>query len=190
MMTNTSGPANYLKLESCFQIPTEVINLQIWLPDIISLCLIASIDNCQCHARFTLQWRHYGRDGVSNHQPLHCLLNRLFRHRTKKTAKVRVTGLCEGNSPVNNSPVTGEFPTQRASNAENVSIWWHHHVFDYFSIPGTHFTKGLWAHHPNLQNKSCCSHLENEDLIWSKFSICHDSSAVVPCAKFMTWLDL
>ena len=27
-----------------------------------------------------------------------------------------------------NSPVTGEFPAQRASNAENVSIWWCHHV--------------------------------------------------------------
>ena len=26
-----------------------------------------------------------------------------------------------------NSPVTGEFPTQRASNAEYVSIWWRHH---------------------------------------------------------------
>ena len=25
------------------------------------------------------------------------------------------------------SPVTGEFPAQRASNAENVSIWWRHH---------------------------------------------------------------
>ena len=39
------------------------------------------------------------------------------------TSKIRVTGLCEGNSPV-----TGEFPTQRASNAENVSIWWRHNV--------------------------------------------------------------
>ena len=27
-----------------------------------------------------------------------------------------------------NSPVTGEFPTQRASNAEKVSIWWRHHL--------------------------------------------------------------
>ena len=27
-----------------------------------------------------------------------------------------------------NSPVTGEFPPQRASNTENVSIWWRHHV--------------------------------------------------------------
>ena len=26
------------------------------------------------------------------------------------------------------SPVTGEFPAQMASNAENVSIWWRHHV--------------------------------------------------------------
>ena len=70
-----------------------------------------------------LQWRHNGRDGVSNHQPHDCLLNRLFRCRSKKTSKHRVTGLCEGNSPV-----TGEIPAQRASNAENVSIWWRHHV--------------------------------------------------------------
>ena len=39
-----------------------------------------------------------------------------------KKAKLRVTGLCEGNSLV-----TGEFPAQRASNAQNVSIWWRHH---------------------------------------------------------------
>ena len=41
----------------------------------------------------------------------------------KKTPKLRVTGLCAGNSPG-----TGEFPAQMASNAENVSIWWRHHV--------------------------------------------------------------
>ena len=29
-----------------------------------------------------------------------------------------------------NSPVTGEFPSQRASNAGNVSIWWRHHDLD------------------------------------------------------------
>ena len=40
----------------------------------------------------------------------------------KKTSKLRVTGLCEENSPV-----TGEFPSQGASNAENISIWWRHH---------------------------------------------------------------
>ena len=68
----------------------------------------------------TLQWRHDGR--VSNHQPHDCLLNRLFRRGSKKISKLRVTGLCEGISPV-----TGEFPAQRANNTENVSIWWRRH---------------------------------------------------------------
>ena len=68
-----------------------------------------------------LQWRHNERDGISNHQPQDCLLNRLFRRWSKRTSKLRVTGLCEGNSAL-----TGEFPSQRASNAENVSIWWRH----------------------------------------------------------------
>ena len=40
---------------------------------------------------------------------------------SKKISNLQVTGLCAGNSPV-----TGEFPAQRASNAENISIWWHH----------------------------------------------------------------
>ena len=70
----------------------------------------------------TLRWRHNERDGVSNHRRFDCLLNRLFRRRSKKTSKLRVTGLCEGNSPM-----TGEFPVLWASNAKNVSIWWHHH---------------------------------------------------------------
>ena len=61
-----------------------------------------------------LQWRHNECDGVSNHQLHDCLLNRLFRRRSNKTSKLRATGLCAGNSPV-----TGEFPEQRASNAEH-----------------------------------------------------------------------
>ena len=55
----------------------------------------------------TLRRRHNERDGVSNHGLHDCLLNCLFRHRSKKTSKLRVTGLCVGNSPV-----TGEFPAQ------------------------------------------------------------------------------
>ena len=46
-----------------------------------------------------LQWRHNGRDGVSNRQPRDCLLNRLFRCRSKKTSKLRVPGLCAANYP-------------------------------------------------------------------------------------------
>ena len=64
-----------------------------------------------------LRWRHNERDGVSNHQPHDCLLKCLFRRRSKKTTKLRVTGLCAGNSTV-----IAEFPAQRATNAENVSI--------------------------------------------------------------------
>ena len=77
----------------------------------------------------SLQWRHNERDGVSIHQPRDCLLNRLLRRRSKKTSKLRVTGLCVGNSPE-----TGEFPTQRASNAENVSIWWRHNGKENFQV--------------------------------------------------------
>ena len=73
---------------------------------------------------FTLvAFRVDGRCWASLSKTWHdCLLNLLFRSRSKKTPKLRVTGLCAGNSPV-----TGEFPAQRASNAENVSIWWRHH---------------------------------------------------------------
>ena len=49
--------------------------------------------------------------------------------KSKKTSKLRVTGLCEGNPQV-----TGGFPSQRTSNAENVSIWWRHHACDWFGF--------------------------------------------------------
>ena len=73
---------------------------------------------------YTLWWRHNGRDSVSIHQRHDCLPNRLFRRRSKKTSKLRVTGLCAGNSPG-----TSEFLAQMASNAEKVFIWWRHHEF-------------------------------------------------------------
>ena len=66
---------------------------------------------------------HNERNWVSNHQPRDCLLNSLFRLKSKKASKLRATCFCEGNSPV-----SGEFPAQKASNAENVSFWWRHHV--------------------------------------------------------------
>ena len=85
---------------------------------------------CICElSAVILQWCHNGREGVSNHEPRGCLLNRLFGHRSKKTSKLRVTGVCAGNSPV-----TGEFPAQMASNAENVSIWWRHHVYTFANV--------------------------------------------------------
>ena len=76
---------------------------------------------CVGQCKYGIQWCHHECDGISNHQPDDCLLNGLFRCRSKKTSKLRVTGLCGGNSPV-----TGEFPAQMASSVENVSIWWRH----------------------------------------------------------------
>ena len=70
-----------------------------------------------------LQWRHNRRDGVSIHKPYDCLLNRLFRCRSEEISKLRVTGLCAGNSPL-----TSESPAQIASNTENISISWCHHA--------------------------------------------------------------
>ena len=75
-----------------------------------------------------LQWCHNERDSVSNHQPHDCLLKCLFGRKSKKTSKLRVTGLCDGNSPV-----TSEFPAQRASYAENASIWWRYHITSFRS---------------------------------------------------------
>ena len=52
-------------------------------------------------ASISLRWRHNGPNGVSNHQPGDCLLNRLFSRRSKKASKLRVMAF--------------------------VSIWWRHH---------------------------------------------------------------
>ena len=51
------------------------------------------------------------QNGVSSNQRLHCLLNRLLRGISKKTSKLRVTGLS-----------ARKFPAQKASNTENGSI--------------------------------------------------------------------
>ena len=96
---------------------------------------MGTLSACGVNPPVTLQWRHNERDGVSNHQPHGCLLNRLFRRRSKKTSKLRVTDLCAGNSPG-----TGEFPAQRARNAEIFSIWWlHYHQFNWQRPEMQHF---------------------------------------------------
>ena len=77
------------------------------LVHVLSCCIGLRVD------LWTLQRRHNERDGVSNHRRFHCLLNRLFRRRSNKTSKLRVTGLCEGwpvDSP-HKGPVTSKmFP--------------------------------------------------------------------------------
>ena len=89
-------------------------------------CSISFNDNdswpvCSVHA---IQWRHNERKGVSNHRHLECLLNRMFRCGSKKISKLHVTGPLWGE-------LTGHrwIPLIRASNAENVSIWWRYHGY-------------------------------------------------------------
>ena len=51
----------------------------------------------------SLQSRHNEPYGVSNHQHLGCFVNCFFWRTSKKTPKLRVTGLCEGNPPMTSS---------------------------------------------------------------------------------------
>ena len=103
----------------------------------------------------SLQWRHNGVDGVSNHRRLDCLFNRLLRCRSNKTSKLCVTGFCQGNPPV-----TGGLPSQRASDAENVSIWWRRHDEALFHQ--------LW-HAPKEQKKFTINENTCRNEIWYKW---------------------
>ena len=52
--------------------------------DVLTRRHLYRIPNCRhTHRSGTLLWRHNGRASVSNHQPHDCLLNCLFRRRSK-----------------------------------------------------------------------------------------------------------
>ena len=68
-----------------------------------------------------IQGRHNERDGVSNHRRLHCLLNRLFGEDQRKH---QISASLAFFAGIQRWLVT---PLTKVSNAENVSIWWHHH---------------------------------------------------------------
>ena len=116
--------AFWLMLFVCSLSDSKILSYFIFHQNSKTLCQAIALTNVvSTVSAFSLQWHHNERDGVSNHQPHDCLLNYLFRRRSKKTSKLRFTGLCEGNSLG-----TSEFSAQRASNGENVSISWPHHV--------------------------------------------------------------
>ena len=76
----------------------------------------------KCLMVITLQWCQNECNGVSNRQPYDCLLKRLFGAQIKENIKApRHWPLCV--------EFTGDrwIPAQRASDAENVSIWWRRH---------------------------------------------------------------
>ena len=78
---------------------------EVWIMSPLNEGLVRRGPEPDCTVTTALHWRHNRHDSVSNHQPYDYLLNRLFRRRSKKISKLRVTGLCAGNSPE-----TGEFP--------------------------------------------------------------------------------
>ena len=79
------------------------------------------INNCEA-GDLIRHCSHYDAT-VMNHRRLGSLFSRLFRHRSNKTSNLRVTGLCHGTSPV-----TGEFPWQRASILRGKCFhWWSYH---------------------------------------------------------------
>ena len=150
---------------------------------------------CKCHEQiYKLQWHHNERDDVSNDQRHDCL----SRRRSKTTSNLRVTGLCEGNSPA-----TDEFPAPRASNTENVSIWWRHHIWpmtrrvvslaqNILSLAGLSpcspctsgaVSQDLWTHNPNLATIFIA-------LPWKIISRSrhNDSSVLVTCAKLLFYV--
>ena len=100
-------------------------------------------EDCVCrnaHGANTLRLRQNGRHFHYNDVIMSAMASQITsltivdstvysRRRSKKTSKLRVTGLCAGNSPM-----TVKFPSQRASNAENVSIWWRHRITGDISI--------------------------------------------------------
>ena len=101
----------FVRCDMAFIEPMYCLTTQYWLllDGFISIflsliCIHLVILHCVCN---TSPWRHNERGGVSNHQPHDCLLNRLFRRRSKKLINI-------------------ELPAQKASNAENVPIWWRH----------------------------------------------------------------
>ena len=92
-----------VKVSGKFQAMCAILTISSLVLIIVSGCIHMA------QGKFSaLQWRHNGRDDVSKYQPHDCLLNSLFRRLSKKTSKLRVTGLCAGNSPV-----TGEFPATK-----------------------------------------------------------------------------
>ena len=70
----------------------------------------------------SLQWCDNEDCGVNNRR-LQCLFSRVLRHTSKKTSTLRATGALWGESTVDRW-----IPLTRASNAENISISWRHHL--------------------------------------------------------------
>ena len=114
-------------------IPDILISVSKWLSGTSKGYRIGYLGN---HNKSTLQWRHNESDGVSDHQPNDCLLIRLFRRRSKKTPRLR--------------------SASKASNAENVSIWWRHHIIPHYFV-GCDILPLSWLLRPSSRWRLTCT---------------------------------
>ena len=97
------------------------INLgNFWVMALNGLMNIQGHHHKAAHHDSTIQWHHNERDGVSNHRRFHVFTKSFVQ------AQIKIHQSSESLAFVRNSPVTGELPAQRASNAKTVSIWWRH----------------------------------------------------------------
>ena len=79
---------------------SPVSDAELWINGWVNTRVAGDLRRHRAHYDvIALLRRHNGHSSVSNHQPHDCLHNRLFRHRSQKTSKLRATGLCVGNSP-------------------------------------------------------------------------------------------
>ena len=97
-----------------------VIDLRDWWGHIL-LSIFVKVTTFSSLRSITLQWCHNDHHGVSNHLHSTVCLNVYLNYHQRQTKPV-LLALCEWNPPV-----TGGFPSQMASNAENVPMEWRHH---------------------------------------------------------------
>ena len=158
------------------------------------------------HLCKVLERRHNKRDGVSNHRRLDCLLDRLFRRRSKKTSKLHVTGLCGGihwwpiNSP-HKRPVTRKtFPFDDVvmvlkCSPRNRTVMWqgrHQDISSYVIYPApsvlcsvsvTYVTKQYW----HTRHIVYALVIDIYGWCWYKFCIFHMMSSFM---YYQTNIDL
>ena len=98
---------------------------------IVSHIIKAAVIFSDVISALPLQWRHNGRDGVSNHRRLHIFCSNIGSG-TDQRKHQNVTGLCAGNSPVTSNAVTSHLMTSHESLAlyagniswESIGNWW------------------------------------------------------------------
>ena len=119
---------------------------------------------------YSLQWHHNGLDGVSNHQPHHCLLSRLFGHRLKKASKLRVTGLCAHKGPVTRKMFPFDdviMVISKATMAQGI-------IYDSSSV---------------VSAKFCNIQTEKGDIHISKWKFKQDRNVLASCKDRLVYID-